>query len=582
MDAGNWCPTKSCSACWKSGSRNRMRSRFHPRRLSAQSRAMRGAGRSARAHRPAARCRHRNRMCPTVRFSSAAKSASRRNTAPTTIRDRAQAAGSLRAQTAPVAKHFGESASSSLSTASATCRRCSSASSPYCRARGLLSRWACRPGGARRRPAARTLDVQTCCAADCATSVLLRPARRTCPTRRAADRASAVGALLQLAIAYAWHSAAASLGAGIVRAGGQLGDCCTCIAALARLRQSFRADGDWRCCVARLLFTLLSCRSAVVGDHAADAGPGMSPLQQLLGCWSRLPFALWKVDRRRAHPAAAAGDSRSWRRARAVAIGSRRSAVGAAIVAAGPGLVLNPMKLHILGICGTFMGGVAALARELGHEVEGSDANVYPPMSDQLRALGIALKSGYAAAASAAGAGSGRGRQRAVARQPGDRIHAGRAHCPTSPVRNGWAKTCSRSARVLAVAGTHGKTTTTSLLAHLLDADGRNPGFLVGGVPENFGVSARLGDTRAPFRHRGRRIRHRVLRQALEVRALPADDRDPQQSRIRSRRHFSRRRRDPAPVPSPGAHGAGQRPADRQRGRRASGGSAGDGRAGRR
>ncbi|MCB1559747.1 MAG: UDP-N-acetylmuramate:L-alanyl-gamma-D-glutamyl-meso-diaminopimelate ligase [Xanthomonadales bacterium] len=150
------------------------------------------------------------------------------------------------------------------------------------------------------------------------------------------------------------------------------------------------------------------------------------------------------------------------------------------------------MKLHILGICGTFMGGVAALAREAGHQVEGSDQNVYPPMSTQLEQLGIALREGYA-----------------VDRISDDceQIVVGNALSRGNPavehVLNAgldyisgpqWlAENVLRGQRVFGVAGTHGKTTTSSLLAFLLDAAGREPGFLIGGAPANFGVSARLG-----------------------------------------------------------------------------------------
>ncbi|SDE00008.1 UDP-N-acetylmuramate:L-alanyl-gamma-D-glutamyl-meso-diaminopimelate ligase [Aquimonas voraii] len=150
------------------------------------------------------------------------------------------------------------------------------------------------------------------------------------------------------------------------------------------------------------------------------------------------------------------------------------------------------MKLHILGICGTFMGGVAALARELGHAVEGSDQNVYPPMSTQLEALGIALASGYRPEHIGAdvdqvvvGNALSRGNPAVEAV-----LDAGRDY------RSGaqWlAEQVLRGRRVLAVAGTHGKTTTSSLLAYLLDCAGAEPGFLIGGVPENFGVSARIG-----------------------------------------------------------------------------------------
>jgi UDP-N-acetylmuramate: L-alanyl-gamma-D-glutamyl-meso-diaminopimelate ligase len=150
------------------------------------------------------------------------------------------------------------------------------------------------------------------------------------------------------------------------------------------------------------------------------------------------------------------------------------------------------MKLHILGICGTFMGGVAALARELGHSVEGSDANIYPPMSDQLAALGIALKSGYRAehlepVPDIVIVGNALSRGNPAIEQMLD-ARLAYASGPQWIGENMLAGRC-----VFAVAGTHGKTTTTSMLAFILDAAGHEPGFLVGGVPENFGVSARLG-----------------------------------------------------------------------------------------
>jgi UDP-N-acetylmuramate: L-alanyl-gamma-D-glutamyl-meso-diaminopimelate ligase len=150
------------------------------------------------------------------------------------------------------------------------------------------------------------------------------------------------------------------------------------------------------------------------------------------------------------------------------------------------------MRLHILGICGTFMGGVAALARELGDTVEGSDASVYPPMSTQLEALGIRLMDGYTA----------------EHLQPApDLLVVGNAMTRGNPAVEymldaqlryvsgpQWlGETVLAGREVLAVAGTHGKTTTTSLLAHLLESAGMAPGFLIGGVPGNFGVSARLG-----------------------------------------------------------------------------------------
>ena len=155
------------------------------------------------------------------------------------------------------------------------------------------------------------------------------------------------------------------------------------------------------------------------------------------------------------------------------------------------------MRLHILGICGTFMGGVAALARELGEQVEGSDANVYPPMSTQLEALGIALMQGYSAE---------------HLKPAPDLVVVGNAMSRGNPAVEymldeqlryisgpQWlGETVLPGRDVLAVAGTHGKTTTTSLLAHLLQSVGMEPGFLIGGVPGNFAVSARLGQGK-PF-----------------------------------------------------------------------------------
>ncbi|PPE68132.1 UDP-N-acetylmuramate:L-alanyl-gamma-D-glutamyl-meso-diaminopimelate ligase [Caldimonas caldifontis] len=150
------------------------------------------------------------------------------------------------------------------------------------------------------------------------------------------------------------------------------------------------------------------------------------------------------------------------------------------------------MHLHILGICGTFMGGLAALAREAGHRVTGCDAGVYPPMSDQLRELGIELIEGYGADQ--------------LALQP-DVWVVGNVVSRGNPLMEAlleagvrytsgpqWlAEHVLHGRHVLAVAGTHGKTTTTSMLTWILEAAGHQPGFLVGGVPQNFGVSARLG-----------------------------------------------------------------------------------------
>lgn len=153
------------------------------------------------------------------------------------------------------------------------------------------------------------------------------------------------------------------------------------------------------------------------------------------------------------------------------------------------------MKLHILGIAGTFMGGVAALARELGHEVEGSDQAVYPPMSTQLEQLGIALKQGYkpehiAADCDEIVVGNALSRGNAAVEQV---IDDGRRY--TSGAQ--WLSENLLPGRdTIAVAGTHGKTTTTTILTYLLQAAGREPGFLIGGVAEDFGVSARIGGGR--------------------------------------------------------------------------------------
>jgi UDP-N-acetylmuramate: L-alanyl-gamma-D-glutamyl-meso-diaminopimelate ligase len=142
------------------------------------------------------------------------------------------------------------------------------------------------------------------------------------------------------------------------------------------------------------------------------------------------------------------------------------------------------------------MGGVAALARALGHDVAGCDANIYPPMSDQLSALGIRLDSGYRAEhldwrPDIVIVGNALSRGNPVVERMLDR----RLPYVSGPQWVGESVLGTR--RVFAVAGTHGKTTTTAMLAWILDACGRAPGFLVGGVPENFGVSARLGDDSA-------------------------------------------------------------------------------------
>jgi len=152
------------------------------------------------------------------------------------------------------------------------------------------------------------------------------------------------------------------------------------------------------------------------------------------------------------------------------------------------------MHIHILGICGTFMGGIAVIAKQAGHRVTGCDANVYPPMSTQLEAQGIELTEGWD--------------PRQIALRPnlfviGNVVSRGNPLVEEILARNlGYTSgpewlydQVLRDKWVLAVAGTHGKTTTTSMLTWLLQDGGLNPGFLIGGVPENFGMSARLTDS---------------------------------------------------------------------------------------
>ena len=158
------------------------------------------------------------------------------------------------------------------------------------------------------------------------------------------------------------------------------------------------------------------------------------------------------------------------------------------------------MHIHILGICGTFMGGLAALAREAGHRVTGCDAGVYPPMSDQLSALGIGLIEGFGADQMALNPdlyviGNVVSRARLGDGSPKFPLMEAilEAGAPYTSGPQWLSEHVLQGRHVLAVAGTHGKTTTTSMLAWVLAQAGLQPGFLVGGVPLNFGVSARLG-----------------------------------------------------------------------------------------
>src|SRR6266542_3490455 len=156
-----------------------------------------------------------------------------------------------------------------------------------------------------------------------------------------------------------------------------------------------------------------------------------------------------------------------------------------------------PMRLHILGICGTFLGGLAAIARAAGHHVTGCDANVYPPMRNQLSALGIGLTEGWEAS------------QLDTVAKDADVFVVGNVVSRGNPLIEAvldsgrpyisgpqWlAENVLGGKWVLAVAGTHGKTTAASMLAWILERTGLNPGFLIGGVPMNFGVSALLADS---------------------------------------------------------------------------------------
>jgi len=150
------------------------------------------------------------------------------------------------------------------------------------------------------------------------------------------------------------------------------------------------------------------------------------------------------------------------------------------------------MRIHILGICGTFMGGIALIARALGHEVTGSDSNVYPPMSTLLDKQGINVKNGY----------------RVEHLQPvpdtvivGNTMSRGNdvveymlnTKMPFTSGPQWLSEHVLKQHHVLAVSGTHGKTTTTSMLAWILEYAGLSPGFLIGGVAENFNTSARTG-----------------------------------------------------------------------------------------
>ncbi|CAB9492257.1 UDP-N-acetylmuramate:L-alanyl-gamma-D-glutamyl-meso-diaminopimelate ligase [Alteromonas macleodii] len=154
------------------------------------------------------------------------------------------------------------------------------------------------------------------------------------------------------------------------------------------------------------------------------------------------------------------------------------------------------MHVHILGICGSFMGGIAAIAKSLGHKVTGSDKNVYPPMSTQLEALGIELTEGYCKsqfdpAPDMVVIGNAMSRGNPAVEYVLNRnlpYTSGPQWLLDNLLKDRW---------VIGLSGTHGKTTTSSMVAWILEHAGLNPGYLIGGVPENFGVSARVGES--PF-----------------------------------------------------------------------------------
>ena len=222
------------------------------------------------------------------------------------------------------------------------------------------------------------------------------------------------------------------------------------------------------------------------------------------------------------------------------------------------------MHVHILGIGGTFMGGVAAIAKAAGFRVTGSDLNVYPPMSTQLEALGIEFVQGYGAEQLDLQARHRGGRQCLEPRQRRSSRPCWIAAWPTPPGRNGWPSTCCAHKHVIAVAGTHGKTTTTAMLTWILEDAGLAPGFLIGGVPSNFDATARLGtapffvieadeyDT-AFFDKRAKFVHYRPRTAILNNLEYDHADIYPDVAV------------DPPPVQSAAAHRAGRRPAHRQR-----------------
>jgi UDP-N-acetylmuramate: L-alanyl-gamma-D-glutamyl-meso-diaminopimelate ligase len=190
-------------------------------------------------------------------------------------------------------------------------------------------------------------------------------------------------------------------------------------------------------------------------------------------------------------------------------------------------------KIYFMGICGTAMGNAALLARAAGHEVMGADSGIYPPMSTVLSEAGIAAHEGYDP-------------DRLASLGP-DLVVIGNAMMRGNPEVEWLLDTRAvpftslpamlhdqvlAAGRTSSSAGTHGKTTTTAIAAHLLRANGRDPGYLIGGVPQDPSDRKPPGERRGSVCHRGRRVRQRVFRQAQQVHPLRAARRGLQQPRV--------------------------------------------------
>jgi UDP-N-acetylmuramate: L-alanyl-gamma-D-glutamyl-meso-diaminopimelate ligase len=216
------------------------------------------------------------------------------------------------------------------------------------------------------------------------------------------------------------------------------------------------------------------------------------------------------------------------------------------------------MHLHILEHLRHLHGRPRRRSRaRAGHRVTGCDAQVYPPMSDQLRTIGIELHEGYDAEqldefkADLYVVGNAMTRGFPVVEAILDRglpYYSGPQWLSEHLLVDKW---------VLAVAGTHGKSTTSSMIAWILEDAGMDPGFLIGGVARNFGMTAARHRVLL-LRDRGRRVRHRLLRQALQVRLVPAAHRGAREPRARPRRHLPGPGRHRDAVPPPRAHRAAQ------------------------